>query len=80
MKTLDIVLSVIVIVAGIIILVTKRYEFMIFYVIILGIFSLTTGIRDIRKNENDASAYMRIITFGILFMYFIFLTANGAFR
>ena len=80
MKTLDIVLSVIVIVAGIIILVTKRYEFMFFYVIILGVFSLTTGIRDIRKDEHDASAYMRIILFGILFVYFIFISANGGFR
>lgn len=63
-------LSVIVVVSSIAMLVTKRFEIMIYYILLLGGFTLFIGIRDVRKEEVDFSTYMNITIFGFGLHYF----------
>jgi len=73
LKKLNIVLPITVLLAGILMLVTKRFEFMIYYVLLLGGFILFTAVRDIRKKEDEFQAYMNITIFMILLVLYIFI-------
>ena len=73
LKVLDIVLPIIVVVAGITMLVTKRFEYMTYYISLLGGYLLFISIRDIRKKENEFGAYMNITIFVLLFILYIFI-------
>ncbi|ARF12921.1 hypothetical protein [Sporosarcina ureae] len=73
LKILNIALPITVVLAGIIMLVTKRFEYMIYYVLLLGGFTLFTSIRDIRKKEDEGQAYMNIIIFVLLLILYIFI-------
>lgn len=77
MKILNIVFPIIVVISGIAMLVTSRFEYMIYFVLLLGGFTIFTGIRDMRKKEDDFSAYMNLTIFGVLLLYFIFLTVSS---
>lgn len=79
MTKFDLILSTLVVIAATYLIFSKRYEFTIYFMVLLGFVSLTTGIRDIRKDDQDTSAHMRIILFGILLAYFLFLWFGGTF-
>ena len=76
-KILGIVLPLIVVVSSIAMLVTKRFELMIYYVLLLGGFTIFTVIRDNREKEVGSSTYMNVIIFGVLLVYFIFLSVSS---
>ena len=73
LKVLDVVLPIIVVVAGIMMLVTKKFEYMTYYILQLGVYLLFISIRDIRKKENEFGSYMNITVFVLLFILYIFI-------
>lgn len=72
MNILSIVLPITVVVSGIVIFATKGFEYLIYYVLLLGCFTLFTGLRGIRKKEDDFSKYMNLTILGILLVYSFF--------
>lgn len=51
LNILSIVLPITVVVSGIVIFATKGFEYLIYYVLLLGCFTLFTGLRGIRKKK-----------------------------
>lgn len=73
LKSLNIVLQIVVAAAGITMLVTQRFEYMIYYILLLGGSLVITSIRDIRKKEDEFGTYMNITVFLLLFLLYIFI-------
>ncbi|MDW0109689.1 DUF3953 domain-containing protein [Sporosarcina aquimarina] len=71
MKILHLILSIIVVISGVFTIVTKNFDYILFYLVLLGTLIVSTGIGEIRRKENEFNAYMSIIVFGMLIIYYL---------
>lgn len=73
MKVFNIILSIILVISGVCMIITKNYDYIFYYMVLLGTLILITGIHEIRRKENEFDAYLSIIGFCVLFIYYLWV-------